>query len=308
MEKENKRMKVRILSSMALAASLSFGADYFPLEQGNSWTYSYVSSITVVTYNPPTTRDSGTVKWEIIPPGGGSAAGTTQVKQTRSLVRRVLTGIIPGYDSTFSPPRTTTDTVVFSDTPLQNALSFQSATCACALHDPARALPESLTVKDTTVAFSGSDVAGRKTVPSACSCTKNQIWSFVLADKLGPLEASITWCPGMAGTSFHETRKLVSRGYPSRVQRAANSPVNMHGVAVSYASGGIVCRLRGPEHAAGPVSVALLSLSGKTIDRFTFDGKAAGSLNTGSLPGGMYLLRVEAGGSVYTERFWLDRQ
>ena len=122
-----------LLASGALFAAST--ADYFPVQERNAWTFSYVSTGAPVVPNPPTTRDSGTVKWEIVENRNVELVNVYTVNLTRSLVRRSMwpsdcTSV--RIDSVFYPPRKTIDTVVLRERIDQDGIAFSAATCAFA--------------------------------------------------------------------------------------------------------------------------------------------------------------------------------
>jgi hypothetical protein len=199
-----KRFFPFVLASGALLSAAA--ADYFPTEVGNAWTFSYVSTSSPVVSNPPTTKDSGTVNWEIYANIQTEESFAIGVRQMRRLLRRTLTQWgSPGYDSVFSQPRTTIDTVVIIQS-FQggNDISFAAAPCPFAVHDPTIAMPAELSSKDTTISFQGTISAGKKMIVSACSCLKprsletdpSYSYSFTLIPAIGPVAASIGYCPG----------------------------------------------------------------------------------------------------------------
>jgi hypothetical protein len=241
------------LFALVSGSILYAATDYFPIQVGNAWTFSYVSIAAPVIPNPPTTKDSGTVKWEIV--SNGMLEPLTEeillvgVKQTRSLVRRTLTNSEPpgDYDSVFTPPRMIIDTVRFWQPLLvSNAIpiSFETDTCPFAVHYPTVAMPTGLSSKDTTVSFQGAPVAAKKMIVSDCSCLKERyLYSFTLGPTIGPVEAYITMCPNLAGSSFKETWELISREYPITISRASTPSVLLEAATANQSLGRIFCSL-----------------------------------------------------------------
>lgn len=286
-----KRFIAIVLASGALLSAAA--ADYFPVETGNAWTFSYVSTSMPVVPNPPTTRDSGTVKWEIYrlwqPPTLASNATLSTLNeaimivgviQTRSLVRRTLTQTgASGYDSVFTPPRTKIDTISLSDNfPLSNEICFPGDTCPFAVHDPTIAMPVGLSSKDTTVPFVGSllPIACKKMIVSECSCLhKWYSYSFTLGPTIGPVEASITQCPGLAGVAYQETWKLINREYPTAVLKGNAPHAGLKAVAASQSSGRITCSMR--LGYSSQVHIEFLDVKGRLIKTLF-----KGSLNAGA--------------------------
>jgi hypothetical protein len=308
-------MKIILLFCIAPAV-LSAATDYFPTDTGNTWTFSYVSSSSPAVPNPIVTRDSGSVKWEALRAMGNGIAVYFRFKQTRSLARRTVSGGgNPGYDSLFSPPRITTDTVILSrpvvliDTlglrdSLGNGLTFSNDTCPAAVHDFLKSVPSTMTVKDTTVQFDGSAYACKKITPSECSCYKSFLWSFVLADRVGPVGAHITLCPGYVGGIYNETWRLVSREYPPvAVQpRLSYGP---KGECMTILGGSNSIMLRFPSGSSHPLSAAVYRLSGKEVKRFPGEPGSALVWNIGSVPAGMYLVRARFENGTIARRIWL---
>jgi hypothetical protein len=302
-------MNGKILTMALLAAtSLAFAADYFPLEKGNSWTFSFVSTTMVVIPNPPTTRDSGTVKWEVALKYGRDDPLMTLMVRTRSLVRHAITGgVVGNFDTTYSPPLVTVDTLTIEEHAPWNGLFFSGDTCSFAVHDPAGPMPAHLSLKDTSVPYGRAIIDGKKTIPSSCSCYKNILWYFVLADILGPVEAYLTWCPGMAGTSYHETWKLVSREYPAAVKNGPVSLLKDRGIDISQTFGQMVFSLQSRSHGKEAVSAAIFTISGREIARIA---AAADKIiwNPESAPAGTYVIQVKSGNRIRTRQFCLDRR
>jgi hypothetical protein len=272
-----KRLLICVVFSGAIWSS--FAADYFPVEPRNAWTFSYMSVSMPVIPNPTTTKDSGTVKWEIVENRNVEMVNIYTVNLKHSLVRRTMTlsDSSVKYDSVFSPPRITIDTVVLRERVDQTGIGFSNATCAFAVHDPTVAMPPELSSKDTTVSFDGSPVAGKKMVVSECSCLDAKYaYSFTLGPAIGPVEAYITTCPTLAGSSYRETWKLISREYPTYALSGNASPVVCRTVAVNQSSGRIHCSLN--LAFPSPVHIGFFDVKGRLIK----------TLFTGKLNAGVY--------------------
>jgi len=266
------RFSLFVVASGALLATAA--ADYFPIQTGNAWTFLYVSTSAPVVPNPPTLRDSGTVKWEIVsnrirPLTEGIYPGILlfDVKQTRSLVRRTLTQTgSSGYDSIFTPSRKTIDTISLWDDPLLNKICFSGDTCPFAAHDPTVAMPTGLSSKDTTVPWVGSllPIAGKKMIVSEYSCLhKLYSYSFTLGPTVGPVEAYITWCPTMSGSSYKETWKLIGREYPAVVLNGNAETASLKTFAYSQSAGRINCSL--DLDYSSPIQIELTDPAGRLI-------------------------------------------
>ena len=300
--------------SLVLTAAAT---DYFPLGKGNAWNFSYESRFTVVVPDAPTTHDSGSVKWEVLYGLGNSVFIQYDVMETRSLTRRtVFNDTQTIYDSAFSPPRVTIDTIVFRqgvvlvDTgrifdSVNNAISFSGADCPVTIRDPEKPLPAELGIEDTTVQFNGATLACKKTIPSECSCLDINAWSFVLADSIGPVEVSITRCPGLAGTGFFETRRLLSREYPSAVMPSRSDVSQNRQISVLYRSSRIFCEI--PSGISNQVSVTVYNASGRTIKHFS--GMSPGTMqwNIGSVPQGVYLVRVRTEAGSVSKKIYAQK-
>jgi hypothetical protein len=293
--------------AFSLCMSLSmiaFAADYFPLGKGNIWNYSYESRSTIVYPNAPTTNESGSVTWEALTGLGNSVFMLYYIKETRSCTRRTsFNDTQTFYDSVFSPPRVTLDTIVFRqgvvliDTgriadSTKNAISFSGADCPVAVHNPQKPLPVELGIEDTAVQFNGSNLACKKTIPSGCSCYENlNAWSFILADTIGPVEVSITRCPGLAGTGYLEKRQLLSREYPTAVGHNSVAISRINRTTIVFNSGRINIAL--PLCRSSKVSATLYSASGRKIRQYS--GRTAGTVSwsIGPVPQGIYLVRIK---------------
>lgn len=285
---------------LCIAPAIICAADFFPLAQGNGWTFSYESRSTVIIPNSPITHDSGAVRWEILYGLANSVVIRTYILETRTLCRRAFfndTELV--YDSIYSPPRTILDTILLqqgvaltqtgrtSDS-IKNVISFYSAECPVALHDPAKPLPAELEIKDTAVHFNGSTLSSKKTIPSECSCLDGNAWSFVLADSIGPVEISISRCPGLAGTGYSETRRLTSRTFPASIGENPSVATRSRGIGITVSKRGI--GVTQPLGAKYPISIALFDAAGRVINKYS---GIPGSLlwNTESITPGIYILR-----------------
>jgi hypothetical protein len=148
--------------------------DYFPAKVGNYWLFSYGSSSggwgSIVV-------DSGSIKWEIrsiIATKSYPSQVTAMIEQTRNLLRRtftpgqIITGS-PGYDSVYSPPRITRDSLYLHWLEPGNAITRDSDTCSIMAHDPAGALPAgTLIIRDTSVLYGGNSISAKIIDPSPC--------------------------------------------------------------------------------------------------------------------------------------------
>jgi hypothetical protein len=267
-------MEKRVLLFIAVLATFACAApDYFPLEKGNMWTFLFFSSSSAVIPNPPVTHDTGAISWEVLAsvPAGGK--NEYPMREVRNLIRRYQTGSQP-YDSVFSPPRVTVDTLIFTQTPLANDLSFKDATCACMVHNPALPLPSGLTIKDTAVLYGQGTVNAVKIIPTACSCSKSMLWTFCAAQSTGPVELYLTRC-NIVGTSFHETRKLISREYPTGVQTKGAETQQPEMGRISVVSRQIVCRFS--TVAPGKTTMILCDAQGRIIQHYVFPNLNVGT-------------------------------
>jgi hypothetical protein len=281
------------------SAALLRAADYFPVQTGNTWSFSYINLSMSIVPNPPITKDSGTVKWDIFENRNVEMVNVYSVKQTRCLIRRTKTRSDTSlYDSIYSPPLTTIDTVLLTERIDQVGIGFSTATCAFAVHDPATAMPAELSSKDTAVTFQGASIDCKKMIVKECSCLKKQYsYSFTLGPSIGPIEAYISTCPNLTGFSFKETWKCTGREYPTpalhgTTPRAARTPV-----IVSRTSGRIACSID-LDHPS-PVHIELLDLEGRLI-RTLLQGKINAGIYRSSwgIPQkacGIALLRVRTG-------------
>lgn len=276
-----KRFSLFIVASGAFLAAAA--ADYFPIQTGNAWTFSYVSTSMPIVLNPPTTRDSGTVKWEVVRNWGKDDPFFVAVFQTRSLAHRVITGGVAGnLDSAFSPPQFTVDSVFITESGFMlhdwAGLFFNDDSCAFAVRDPAGPMPAGLSSKDTTVPFVGSllPIPCKKMIVSECSCLNAKYaYSFTLGPAIGPVEAYISICPGMAGYSYKETWKLLSREYPTAVLYGNAPRTALETITVIPTPGRITCSLN--LVSSSPVRIELLDVKGCLIKTFF-----KGNLNAGA--------------------------
>ena len=235
------------------------------------------------------------MKWDIFENRNVEMVNVYSVKQTRCLIRRTQTRSDTSfYDSIYSPPQTTIDTVILTERIDQPGIYFSTATCAFATHDPTAAMPAELSSKDTALSFQGAALAGKKMVVSECSCLdKWYSYSFTLAPVIGPVEAAISLCSGVVGGSVTETWKLISRGYPTGVVKGDALPA----VAADYSSGHITCSLN--LGYPSPVRIEVLDVKGRLI-RQLFKGNLGAGFHryTWSIPiktRGIAVLRIRTG-------------
>jgi hypothetical protein len=302
---------------LCIAPAIVCAADFFPLDQGNGWTFSYESRSTVIIPNSPITHDSGAVQWKILYGLANSVVIRTYIQETRTLSHRTFfndTELV--YDSIYSPPRTILDTIVLqqgvaltqtgrtSDS-IKNAISFYSAECPVALHDPAKPQPAELEIKDTAVQFNGSTLSCKKTIPSECSCLDGNAWSFVLADSIGPVEMSISRCPGLAGTGYSETRHLISRTFPASIRENPYAPTRSRGTGITVSKRGI--RVTQPLGAEYPISIALFDAAGKVMKKYSGIPSGPFMWNSESMTPGIYILRGKTRAGNVTQKIWLQK-
>jgi hypothetical protein len=101
-------------------------------------------------------------------------------------------------------------------------------------------------------------------VVSECSCLNAKYaYSFTLHPSIGPVEAYITLCPNLAGSSYHETWKLISREYPTSILRGNSPPAALASVAVNQSSGRIDCSLNLGH--SSPVRIEIVDLKGHLL-------------------------------------------
>jgi hypothetical protein len=290
-------MEKRVMLFTAILTECTFAApDFFPLEKGNAWNFLFFSTSSAVIPNPPVTHDTGTISWEVLASTLAGGKNEYPIREVRNLVRRYQTGI-QNYDSVFSPPRVTIDTLVLTAAPLANDLSFKDATCACMVHDPVVPLPSGLTIKDTTVQYNQGTVNAVKTIPANCSCSQSLLWTFCAAQTTGPVEIYLTRC-NIVGTSFHETRKLISRDFPTGIRAATVGALPPETIVTSGASRDIVCRFSNPF--SGKTDAVLCDAQGRVMQRQSFRNLGAPAheirLRFSSAHPGVMILFVQSSG------------
>jgi hypothetical protein len=293
------RMEKGVLPFIAVLAACTFAApDYFPVEKGNRWTFLFSSTSSVVIPSPPVTYDTGTISWEVLARVSAGGKDDYPIREVRNLIRRYRTGSLP-FDSVFSPARVTVDTIVVTGAPLANDLSFKDAACASMVHDPALALPSGLTIKDTTVPYGQATVNAVKTIPTACGCSKSTLWTFCAAQTIGPVELYLSRC-NIAGTSFHETRKLISREYPTGIQTRSAGIWQPEMIGISVASRRIVCRFG--TALPGKTTLLLCDAQGRVIQRYVFQNPGAGApevrIPLSMVRGGVAVLFLQSAGTA----------
>jgi len=270
-----RRFFLSVLAAVSFLSSAP-AADYFPVQERNAWAFSYTSSSMPVVPNPLITKDSGTVKWDIFENRNVEMVNVYSVKETRCLTRRTQTRSDTSiYDSIYSPPRTTIDTVILRERIDQVGIAFSAATCAFAVHDPTTAMPAELSSKDTVVSFQGASIDCKKMIVSECSCLPKAMrsFSFTLGPVVGPVGAYVTACG--AGLALNETWQLVIRDYPTTVVKG-NAPSDApKTVAADYSSGRITCSLN--LGYPSPARIEVLDVKGRSIQPLFKGNLCAGS-------------------------------
>jgi hypothetical protein len=304
-------MKKAVFVSLALATT-ALTKDFFPLAIGDAWDFTYNSRSGQVSPDAPITLDSGTVRWEVMYGVGNSAYMFMYMLEKRNLVRhnQVLKSQII-FDSLFSPPRVTLDTIVFKEgvslvdtgrirDSIINAVSFSTASCPVAVHDPSKPVPAELGIKNTSVEYKGSTLACIITTPSYCSSVGTTAWSFILADSIGPVEIEIS--PNAPGADYYEKRYLLSREYRVPAVNRPGAGRKADGITVVFHAGNIrLIQPRGPT----PVSGVLYNASGRKVRTFSEISSGTGTWNTKLLPHGVYLLDCKTGAGTFAKPLFL---
>lgn len=183
---------------VVLAACVISAEDHFPFVQGSEWEFSrtrfsggWGGGV----------RDSGSLTWEVVSIEVLESFPVQYrigIEQTVSVARRVKTPAIPepdsaAYDSTFSPPRVSVDTVVLRGIDGVNGLWFEGDPCWSFVRDPGDSVPEGVAVEPRRVLFGGDSLDAVRVDPGDCrrppgysqSCGEPEY--FTTADGIGPV-------------------------------------------------------------------------------------------------------------------------
>jgi hypothetical protein len=305
-------MKKLVLLSLVLAAT-ALAKDFFPLAIGDAWNFTFDSRTAQVIPESPVTLDSGTVRWEVLYGEGSSVCKIMHVLEKRGLVRhrQMLNGQTV-YDSLFSPPRITLDTIVFREgvapfdtgrvrDSIINAVSFSTATCPIAIHDPSKPVSADLGIKDTVIGYNGSSLDCIATTPSICGNLATTAWSFILADSIGPVKIVIF--PGAPGADYYENRYLLSREYNVSVKHRVMAVKWNNGFTVTFNAGHI--RLIRPRGQTTPVSGVLYNASGRMVRTFPEKSEVSITWEIKNVPHGMYLLHCKTASGSFSRPLFL---
>lgn len=313
-------MKKKVLAIIIFSSVSTFAVpNYFPIWQGNTWEFAYHTNSYPIVPSPSITSDSGIVHWKVLEPFFAGGKQVFQVKETRSLYRRIVTRALQTeYDSVFSLPRVSIDTLLFQqavimvDTlvhradSLMNAVSFEETACPVVVHNPMGFLPVELTIKDTVVPLLRNDDSRQSVKISSeeCSCSGGKIWSFVLAPDIGPVETFVSICPMLVGFSYSETRRLISWSFPTSIRNEKRSEVRLPEITIRQNAKSVECSFG---NGARPVSVEMFTMTGKSVMRFANieSGQAIG--NVGLVPSGFYVLKAKTTSGSVTKGIWLGR-
>ena len=148
----------RFYTTILTAYSLSQAIDYFPVETGRSWVFSYVD---FCGHSGGGTTKEGSIRWTI-----GSktvrntlnGASVVKVIQKNELKRKKYSYLdrANNYDSLFDPPRVSVDTLTFIDSA---NVCIETATGRILVHDPQMLVPGKYCIIDSSLVINGSILA-----------------------------------------------------------------------------------------------------------------------------------------------------
>ncbi len=225
-------MKIRFLSIYALffVTAVFAAGDHFPVAQGNSWLFSFVKSSggwgTVIT-------DSGTMEWrmQLVTNSSSGLSAAITVKRTYNHCRKIYRpgGRLPGgsevaYDSVFSPPRVSVDSVTIISGNQDNGVTLQGDTCWSFVHDPQGSLPAGrLSVRDTAVSCMGKTASAVIIDQSPCRARFAEPVSYITVKDIGPVEYHLHSSPDLMDAFWAEDWKLISTNFTTPV-KIQNTP------------------------------------------------------------------------------------
>jgi hypothetical protein len=217
---EEVSMKLRLSAIMLLIFSTApFAAgDHFPIAQGETWLFSYADrrggwgSVDL---------DSGTVSWRMLAVAtDGTAPGkvttTVMIRRTISQSRKSFK---PGrtteaaYDSVFSPPRISLDTVFVTGGSQETGVAFKGDTCWSFVHDPNATPPAGkLMIRDTVVSYKGNATAASIIDQSPCRSRYSDRAFYITVRDVGPVEYHSSSSYLLVDESWQTDWKLIEAG------------------------------------------------------------------------------------------------
>jgi hypothetical protein len=206
-----------IAALLGVSASLAAG-DHFPIAQGKTWLFNYIDKRggwgSVIT-------DSGTVSWrmqQVTTDGIAPGKVTTTVSICRTF-GQIRKSFRPGrtseaaYDSIFSPPRTSVDTVYVASSNQETGVLFKGDTCWSFVHDPKATLPGGkLSIRDTVVQYNGQATAASIIDQSPCRSEYSDQSFYITAKDIGPVEYRNTSSEHLMDAFWATEWKLVEVG------------------------------------------------------------------------------------------------
>jgi hypothetical protein len=225
-------MKFRFFPIIVLSfvATIFAVGDHFPIAQGNTWLFSYVKSRggwgTVI-------KDSGTVQWQMQLVTNDSVTTTITILRTFNLCRNIYTpgprelegGGGTAFDSVFSPPRTSVDTLYITSSNRETGLGFKGDTCKAFVHDPKASLPTgSLSVRDTLLPCMGKMTSASIIDQAPCRNIYADQELYITVQDIGPVEYHNHSSPYLMDAFWEADWKLITTNVATSI-KIRKSPV-----------------------------------------------------------------------------------
>jgi hypothetical protein len=275
-----------ILTLLLCAFSWAAG-DHFPIAHGNAWLFTCVKSNFGECLDGWCTRtDSGTVKWEMVSvalgasvPGGVTTYIT--IKQTTSIVRRVVTGgtatpyAVSSYDSVFVPARVSIDSVRLTWKNSETGISILGDSCWSFVHDPRASIPAvKLAIRDTTVFCLGKTMGASIIDPALCRGKYDDLSWFITSADVGPVGYHMHSSPYIMDAAWQEDWSLTWTNVTTSVKIPINIVAGNRSVQIFNDGKKVI--LEGFFTRPGKIEVSLYNPAGSLLGNFSSSALSAG--------------------------------
>jgi hypothetical protein len=272
--------KIILFITVVSTATLIVHADYFPFEEGYYWEFSFTSNIGGMISS---TMDSGTVEWEVIAVAELETFPVQyeiSIEQKRHLSRRKVDSYwepVPAYDSTFSPPRTTVETLVVHGVDGVNGLTMGDDSCWSFIHDPEGDVPgDMVELTDVKVWYGGDSLGAVRVDPLPCRDPNYPgngqpylsvfgPYYFSLADDIGPAGFYAASSPLLMDAYYAEQWILLETNVDDNTEVMPDQKNRYHGSTV-------------PQTGAGAAALFINKGQMVFLKAFRLDGKKVGLL------------------------------
>jgi hypothetical protein len=266
-------MKSRFFAIISLSfVSVVFGAgDHFPIAQGNSWLFSYVKS----SGGWGSVRsDSGTMQWQMLAVSNNAApdTATAAIRRIFNLCRtKYNPGSLPeggvgmAYDSVFSPPRPSLDTIYIKSGNL--GVTFKGDTCWSFVHDPKGSLPSGrVSVRDTSVPCMGNTAAASIIDQSPCHSIYDDLKFYITVQGIGPVEYHNHSSAYLMDAFWSEDWKLITTNVNTSVKPRTKPVAAAHSLRMVMFGKDVI--IEGLVARTGKLTVSFYNVKGAVFGKF----------------------------------------